>query len=112
MVYNIINCYSTGKVLNTSTDDKGRTAIIAPVVLNPDYLNGINISNNFYFDESNDDSNVPFLFSANNTQQNKDSHGKEFSATAWPNFGIASNTWKSMGGWNNGTPIYPTLYFE
>jgi hypothetical protein len=47
---------------------------------------------------------------------------KEFSATAWPaaaeqgwgtGDGSEANTyWKSRGGWNDGTPEYPTLWWE
>ncbi|MDR1981707.1 MAG: fimbrillin family protein [Tannerellaceae bacterium] len=47
---------------------------------------------------------------------------EEFSATAWPDAsmsgwgwgnGEADNTyWKSLGGWNDGTPKYPTLHWE
>jgi hypothetical protein len=47
---------------------------------------------------------------------------KEFSATAWPaaaeqgwgtGDGSEANTyWKSRGGWNGGTPEYPTLWWE
>jgi hypothetical protein len=55
----------------------------------------------------------------------------EFSATAWPGPGIHQQWdeddgtapgpdpknpvgpyWKSLGGWNGGTPIYPKLYWE
>jgi hypothetical protein len=46
----------------------------------------------------------------------------EFSASAWPNkymlgWGIGDGSaanmyWKSLGGWNNGTPEYPTLWWE
>ncbi|MDR1881111.1 MAG: fimbrillin family protein [Tannerellaceae bacterium] len=47
---------------------------------------------------------------------------KEFSATAWPTasesgWGIGNDSgantyWKSLGGWNEGTPQYPTLWWE
>ncbi|MDR1981706.1 MAG: fimbrillin family protein [Tannerellaceae bacterium] len=47
---------------------------------------------------------------------------EEFSATAWPDASIpgwgrgngeVDNTyWKSLGGWNGGTPKYPTLHWE
>jgi hypothetical protein len=46
----------------------------------------------------------------------------EFSASAWPTTaesgwgigdGSGANTyWKSLGGWNGGTPTYPTLWWE
>jgi hypothetical protein len=49
-----------------------------------------------------------------------------FSGTAWPttgidtewgtdngvNTGTSGNYWKSLGGWNGGTPIYPRLWYE
>jgi uncharacterized protein YjdB len=49
--------------------------------------------------------------------------GTKFSDTAWPSAsentewgtgdGSGSGTyWKDLGGWNGGTPVYPTLFFE
>lgn len=37
-----------------------------------------------------------------------------FSATAWPSAtnGWTVTDWKSLGSWNNGSPIYPKLIFE
>ncbi|MDR0894894.1 MAG: fimbrillin family protein [Prevotellaceae bacterium] len=46
-----------------------------------------------------------------------DSQATTFSATAWPAWSplISVNAnahWKSLGGWNAGTPVYPTLWYE
>lgn len=45
---------------------------------------------------------------------------KKFSATVWPSAsegwitGTGTNNayWKSLGGWNNGNPVYPKLFYE
>ncbi|MCA6448913.1 MAG: hypothetical protein IM587_01825 [Chitinophagaceae bacterium] len=45
---------------------------------------------------------------------------KKFSATAWPSAsegwttgnGTNNAYWKSLGGWNNGNPVYPKLFYE
>jgi hypothetical protein len=45
---------------------------------------------------------------------------KKFSATAWPSVsegwttgnGTNNAFWKSLGGWNNGNPVYPKLFYE
>jgi hypothetical protein len=47
---------------------------------------------------------------------------KEFSGSDWPSTvengewgtgsGLSGQYWKTLGGWNGGTPIYPKLWYE
>jgi hypothetical protein len=43
-----------------------------------------------------------------------DSQSTTFSDTAWPSWTLysAGGYWKSLGGWNGGTPVYPSLWYE
>jgi hypothetical protein len=46
-----------------------------------------------------------------------DSQSTTFGATAWPAesswmLSSAGGSWKSLGGWNSGTPVYPSLWYE
>jgi hypothetical protein len=43
-----------------------------------------------------------------------DSQSTTFSSTAWSQWKLysAGGYWKSLGGWNDGKPVYPSLWYE
>jgi hypothetical protein len=47
-----------------------------------------------------------------------DTNAAPFSSTEWPNDRMpgwatgSGNRWKSLGGWNSGNPVFPSLWFE
>jgi hypothetical protein len=38
--------------------------------------------------------------------------GDGSTGTGWPTWPLGANSWKSLGGWNGGNPVYPKLYWE
>jgi hypothetical protein len=100
----IIACYNTGTVTGSNVN------LIALICgLN----DGVTITSSYWTKGSSD---------ATKGVANGVDNTKEFSVSAWPTAtesgwgigdGSGANTyWKSLGGWNDGTPVYPTLWWE
>lgn len=92
-------CYNTGTVTNINTNNASAIA--------PDY-DGNDIID-CYAVQNAADINQEILFGQN-------SWPTSTVGTAWyadpSNDGSENKYWKSIGGWNGGTPTYPTLWWE
>jgi uncharacterized protein YjdB len=110
----VIACYNTGNITASGSMAAGIHSSATASKMIACYNTGIITKG------SSIGSNGTACYSANNTSKN---NATEFSATAWPSTtanaewgvgdGSGSGTyWKSLGGWNGGSPTYPKLFFE
>ncbi|MDR2652534.1 MAG: Ig domain-containing protein [Prevotellaceae bacterium] len=102
---NVTACYSTGSLMGNSNVG-GVTG-----------ENSATVTACYWKDVTGDDADYGIGTPASNT------NATPFSENAWPDvienaeWGIGNGSgsgtyWKSLGGWNNGNPVYPKLYFE
>jgi hypothetical protein len=130
----ITACYNTGSVNNTGSDSGGGGIIgtmTASSVVNACYSTGtINASSgtNGLICGVNSEGTISSCFYTKGSSTVDKGVGtgtgdtKAFSASAWPTtslsgWGIGDGSgdnkyWKDLGGWHNGSPVYPKLWWE
>jgi uncharacterized protein YjdB len=110
----VIACYNTGNITASGSNAAGIHPNANASKMIACYNTGIITKG------SSIGSNGTACYSANNTSKN---NATEFSATAWPSASInaewgtgdgsgSGTYWKSLGSWNDGSPVYPKLFFE
>jgi hypothetical protein len=116
-------CYNTGSVEITSGD-----VVFAGGVLGVG-IGSLSIHANYWFNVSGDNADYGIGEDPDSDDDigSSDTDAAPFSGTAWPSAGTdpgqnlewgtgngsaSGNYWKSLGGWNDGNPIYPRLWYE
>jgi hypothetical protein len=113
----IIACYNTGSV-------SGNTEYIGGICGKSFSANNTVFSDNtvsacFWKDIPDDNADYGIVINGFSGAEPSDEGTAIFDNSAWPTesthlqWGTGDGKyWKSLGGWNNGNPVYPKLYFE
>lgn len=106
------NNYNIGKINNNNPHEDSKSFGIgrAALLMGPPFTNYLG---NFWIDHPDDTATTAFTPSTNQHDNSElEKLALQFSATAWPQWDLSANGWKSLGSWNNGNPVYPKLHFE
>jgi hypothetical protein len=114
-------CYNTGTVIQVSG---GNTDVYFGGVLGFHTGDSYRVYDNYWLDVPDDNAeNGIASFASSGPGPATDTNAAPFSAADWPStetnaqWGIGGGSgdgtyWQSLGGWNDGNPVYPKLWFE